>query len=109
MGVIVVLGLIPTPPALPEGAAWAAHALQYMVLMLWFGGIYPSRHLHIASGLVLLGIAIELMQAANIFRTFDIKDIAANIAGVMAGLVLVRTLLRDWCQRVENKLLRLNA
>ncbi|MBT8137053.1 MAG: VanZ family protein [Gammaproteobacteria bacterium] len=100
-----MLGLVPTPPAMPEGVAWAAHTLQYMVLMLWFGGIYPARHhLLIATGIVIVGIAIEVAQAASIFRTFDLKDIAANIAGVIAGLLLVQTVLRDWCRRVENRL-----
>lgn len=73
--------------------------------MIWFGGVVrPKRHLYVALALVMLGVLIEVLQAMNIFRHFDVKDIAANTAGVGFGLLLVKTWLRDWCYRCETAL-----
>ena len=105
--VVVVLGVIPAPAALSPGADWVGHFLQYVVLTVWFGGVVGAdRHIHVVVGLILLGMTIEVAQAMNIFRHFDLRDIAMNVFGVLAGLLLVRTLLRDWCQRIEAYLHR---
>lgn len=100
---VIVLGVIPiTTSPLTYGMDWVIHFLEFMVLMTWFGGVAsPGRHFYVAIGLVLLGVLIEVSQAMNIFRSFDLKDIVANTAGVVAGLLLVRTWLRNWCYRCE--------
>ncbi|MDH3647954.1 MAG: VanZ family protein [Gammaproteobacteria bacterium] len=91
-------------PGLGLGLDWIAHFLQFAVLMIWFGGILSApRHPYVAAALILLGALIEIVQATNIFRHFDLLDIVANTLGVIAGLMLVRTWLRDWCYRMEAK------
>ncbi len=99
-----MLGVIPLAASRHGlGLDWLAHFLEFLVLMAWFGGIVSTkRHIYVAVALIALGVFIEILQAANIFRSFDLKDIVWNIAGVIAGWVLVRTWLRDWCQRIET-------
>lgn len=103
---MIALGLVPSLPGIAVSHAdKAAHFLQFFVLTVWFGGLYSGRaQLLAAVGLIVLGIAIEFAQGLSMFRTFDVGDIAANIAGTLAGLVAVRTVLADWCARVESAL-----
>ncbi len=97
-----MLGVIPGSPGLGTSLDWVAHVLQYAVVMTWFGGVLPpARHWYAALALILLGLAIELVQATSIFRYFDLRDLAANTAGVIIGFLLARTVFRDWCRRVE--------
>ena len=78
------------------------HGATYMLLMIWFAGIYrPGRYAIIASCLVLLGLALEGVQALLPLRFFDVADLVANISGVVAGLILALLVLKGWCQRFE--------
>lgn len=96
---------MPVTPGLSFGFDWLAHYLEFLVVMTWFGGVVKREwHLYVAAGLIALGVFVEVLQAASIFRHFDLKDIVSNIAGVLTGLLLVRTVMRDWCQRVEARL-----
>lgn len=106
MTVAIVLGLMPvTPGGLPGFSDKLAHGLEFFVLMSWFGGLYSGAARGVAFvGLALLGLAIELAQGLSLFRTFDLGDIAANLVGLVAGWVAVRTFLSGWCQRVEAAL-----
>jgi VanZ family protein len=84
------------------------HFLAYAVLAAWFGGILPrDRYLAIALGLTLLGIGLEVLQellATN--REGDPVDVAANVAGVLAGLALSWWRTGDWALRMETWLER---
>lgn len=81
------------------------HAGAYFVLMVWFAGFYPRRrHLAIALTLAALGALLDVLQLLTATRTFDLRDIAADIVGVAVGLVVSRVLLEGWCQRVERLL-----
>lgn len=101
-----MLGLVPSGP----GVLFAFgdklfHFVEFFALMAWFGGIYTGRtQWLILAGLAALGVAIEVAQGLGVFRTFDLGDVAANMAGLAAGFVSVRTWLRDWCRRVEAAL-----
>ena len=103
VGVVILLGLLPAPPSL--GLSFGdklVHFIEFFVVMAWFGGLYETRGQWAAfAGLALLGIGIELMQGLQLFRTFDIGDIVANLAGLVAGWWAARTWLRNWCARVE--------
>lgn len=103
---IVILGLIPaTGVSLLPVSDKVIHFAEFFVLMVWFGGIYcGERQWLVFLGLAMLGIAIELAQGLNVFRTFDVGDIAANFVGLLVGLLAVRTVLRNWCGRVEQAL-----
>ena len=64
------------------------HLLAYATLSFWFGLLYPrlgARVLY-AAGWVLLGVALEYVQRALGYRTFDINDMAADGLGVALGL-----------------------
>lgn len=81
------------------------HAGSYFLLMIWFAGIYEARlHLVIAVVLAALGFGLDAMQSGIATRSFDLRDVAANLTGVVTGLVLSRVLFAGWCQRVERML-----
>lgn len=81
------------------------HAGSYFLLMLWFAGLYRRKH-HpwIAAILLALGIILDVAQANTVTRMFDVRDIAANAAGIIAALLLSLWLLDGWCQRLEHRL-----
>lgn len=82
------------------------HFVAYLLLTLWFAGIYPrSRYWIIAIGLCVMGVLIEFAQGAMRFgRHGDIMDVFANSSGIVAGLFLSLLLLGGWAQRVESLL-----
>lgn len=79
------------------------HALAYATVMVWFAGIYQrSSYRWIVPGLVVMGVAIEFLQQKYFHRHFEVRDMLANTAGVLAGLVIGRYVLGGWCARVEQ-------
>lgn len=72
---VVYLSLVPDLPSnalsFPESDK-VVHLSAYAFLMLWFGQIYHERAvaLLIASGLVALGIFLEILQGVSGHRTF---------------------------------------
>lgn len=91
-------------PIRPGVSDKVEHAAVYALLALWFAGIYPrSRYVVIGIGLFLMGIVIEWAQGAmNLGRQSDLKDVAANSLGIVAGLTLALIWLGGWAQRVES-------
>ena len=86
------------------------HGGTYLVLMLWFAGIYErSRYLLIAAALALLGVSLEFGQRLVRSRAFDGYDLSANLVGVVVGLTLAATFLGSWCQQVEGWLFRVRG
>lgn len=81
------------------------HAGSYFVLMVWFAGLYQrSKHPVVAAVLIALGIVLDMLQGATRTRTFDLEDIGADAAGVLAGLLLSIWFFEGWCLRVERYL-----
>jgi len=80
------------------------HITGYVLLTLWFAGIYPrSRYAAIALGLFVLGIAVEWAQGAmNLGRECDIHDVFANTTGIAIGMGLALAFLGGWAQKVEG-------
>lgn len=74
-------------PVIVSGRDKVAHLFAYAVLMFWFMQIVSgtSSRLAAATGLVSLGIALEVVQAILPYRTFELLDIAANTLGVGLG------------------------
>jgi VanZ family protein len=96
VALVVYMSLVPAPPTdvLPfPQADKAVHFSAYAFLMLWFGQIYHERSvaLLVASGLVMLGILLEIFQGLSGYRTFEYPDIAANTVGVASGFCIART------------------
>jgi VanZ family protein len=81
------------------------HAGSYFVLMIWFAGLYHrSKHPVVAAVLIALGIALDVAQGATLTRSFDLNDIGADAAGVLAGLLLSIWFFEGWCVRLERYL-----
>ena len=80
------------------------HFTAYLLLSLWFAGIYPrARYWIIAIGLCVLGVLIEFAQGAmHLGRHADAMDVVANSTGIVAGLTLCWLGLGGWAQWVET-------
>lgn len=79
------------------------HAGSYLVLMVWFSGLYRrERHIFIALLLLAFGFGLDVAQGATLSRVFDLRDVAANAGGILVGLLLSRFVFAGWCQRVEQ-------
>lgn len=74
------------------------HALAYLLLALWFGGLVPpSKYFRLGLSLVAFSILIELLQSAMGFgRSADVEDVVANAIGVLVGLGLCAVGARRW-------------
>lgn len=84
------------------------HAFGYLVLTVWFSGIFPRRrYVWIAIGLFLMGVAVEFLQGwMAVGRNRDVLDVLANTAGIAIGLLLSMLFLGGWVQRFESLLVR---
>jgi VanZ family protein len=84
--------LTPSPPgAFVAGGDKLAHVLAYLVLALWFGGLFGGRE-RVVSALALaaLGVALEFLQQAGGVRQLELRDMLANGFGVLSGWALSR-------------------
>jgi VanZ family protein len=103
---VVIWGSLQTviTASTPHGFDKVEHFGTYMFLALWFTGLCERpRYWVIAAALLSLGLAMEvgqfLMQSG---RMGDPYDMAANTAGVAAGLVLALLVTGGWAQKVEG-------
>ncbi|MFG6110620.1 VanZ family protein [Stenotrophomonas nematodicola] len=106
IAVTITVCLIPPPPLdLPPNSDKVEHFLAYFVLAGSAVQIYRTRAalLWAAAGLVGLGIGIEFLQAAlTDNRMADAMDALANSIGVLAGMALAFTPLRDLLLRLRG-------
>jgi len=97
IGLVIYLSLMSPPSDLPgfPGADKLAHLAAYAVLALWFGLIYlpGPRYGRLSLGLILMGVALELIQGISGHRSMDTYDMVANASGVAIGWLLARTRL----------------
>ena len=98
---ILPVNRLPQPPGVNDKVE---HMAAYMLLSLWFAGIYPrSRYWIIAIGLCVMGVLIEFAQGAmHLGREADVLDVLANSSGVVVGLGLSLLWLGGWAQRLET-------
>jgi len=103
---VIVVCLIPPPPlALPQNSDKVEHFLAYFLLAASAVQIYQRRAALVwaAVGLVALGIGIEFAQGAlTVNRMADPMDALANSVGVLAGMAIVFTPLRDLLVRLRG-------
>ena len=79
-----------------------AHFGAFLVLALWFSGLYRVRsYWRIAIGLLAFGVLIELCQRAVGYRSAEWLDVVANVLGITTGLLLGWLGFGGWCQRFE--------
>lgn len=78
------------------------HAMTFLFLAVWFAGQYERRaYWRIAAGLVLFGIVIEVCQRMISYRSAEWYDLAADVAGIAAGLLIARLGMGGWSLRAE--------
>lgn len=104
---VIVVCLIPPPPLpdLPKNSDKVEHFLAYFVLAGSAVQIYRTRAAlwWAALGLVLMGIGVEFAQGAlTDNRSADPADAVANTLGVMAGMAIRFTPLRDLLVRLKG-------
>lgn len=102
----ITVCLIPPPPLdLPPNSDKVEHFLAYFVLAGAAVQIYRTRAalLWACVGLVGLGVGIEFLQGAlTVNRMADPMDALANSVGVLAGMALAFTPLRDLLLRLRG-------
>ena len=82
-----------------------AHALAFLVLMVWFSGLIPvNRYPQLFVSLLAYGVAIEGLQFLSGYRTMDPADLVADTIGLVIGWLLALCGLGDWCRSVELRL-----
>jgi len=106
---ILWLSLTPTPPRidLPEGDK-LGHGLSYALLMFWFCQLHVSRAARVgyALGFIAMGVAIEFVQRATGYRSFELLDMAADAVGVLVGWLIARAAGHGLPSRIEAAIAR---
>ena len=81
------------------------HGITFVFLALWFAGQYrPRSYWRIGVGLIFFGVLIEACQRLVTYRSADLFDIVADVAGITVGLVIATAGLGGWSLWVENRL-----
>jgi len=95
-----ILCLVPMhrPPPAFELNDKVSHLIGHGGLAAYFAGLLPRQRWWKIFGLLLLfGITIEFAQHyMNVGRQGDIRDVAANACGALAGLLAARLGLARW-------------
>ena len=105
--IAVFVGSLLPLPAYPIEALASdklVHFCSYLILTIWFGGLYgkPRNYVAIAAIMIAFGAALDLLQGLSSTRQFDMLDILANTAGAFVGFVALWLLLGGWCRAVER-------
>jgi len=88
VAMIIWLSLTPRPPDIGiEHGDKLGHFGAYGAAMFWFCQLYPRRPTQIAyaAGFIALGIALEFVQRATGYRSFEVLDMVADAIGVAIG------------------------
>lgn len=99
-GFVGIATLVPTPdvaPTLYPGLDKIVH----LCLFAGLGGIgawsLPDRLIGVAVGGMMFGLATELGQMLVPTRSFELLDLAADVAGVVLGILVSR-----WSPRLDG-------
>ena len=105
--VVPVLILLPSSNVSVPGFDKWLHFATFLLLTVWFVGQYPKRsYWRIALWLAAFGALIELVQRSLTYRSADFYDLAADLLGIIVGLVVAAIGAGGWSMRLENWLLR---
>lgn len=88
VAVILWLSLTPQPPKIDfEQSDKLGHFIAYGSLMFWFCQLYgrTRTRLAYAAGFIAMGVAIEFVQGATGYRSFEVYDMVADALGVLLG------------------------
>ena len=87
-----------------------AHVLAFAFLAVWFAGQYRrTAYWRIAAGLLAFGVLIEICQRAVGYRSAELMDVGADVAGIAIGLVLGLAGAGGWSLRFEQRYLARRA
>lgn len=79
------------------------HLATFLFLAVWFSGQYKrSSYWRIGVGLVLFGALIELSQRMVTHRSAEWLDLAANVGGIVAGLLIASAGIGGWSLCAEQ-------
>ena len=79
------------------------HGITFVILAVWFAGLYrPRSYWKIGVGLILFGLFIEGFQQLVAYRSAEMLDVAADIVGIVIGLVIAGAGLGGWSLRLEG-------
>lgn len=104
---LTIVCLIPLQglPPMPDNSDKVEHLLGYFVLAAAAVQLFARASLPwVATGLVLLGIGIEIAQGQTAYRSADPYDALFNALGVLLGMATALTPWRDLLLRVEKRL-----
>ena len=83
------------------------HGITFVILAVWFAGLFRTRsYWRIGVGLILFGLFIEGCQQLVAYRSAEVFDVAADIVGIVIGLVIAGAGLGGWSLRLEGWLVR---
>lgn len=88
----------PSPAGLPSYADLVVHVAMHAALAWSLAQGWPRRGATLAA--LVAAVALEGLQAGVPGRTFDPRDLAANLAGAAVGLALARLPARRWARRL---------
>jgi len=94
------------PPMPFDGFDKFQHLFGYAVLSAYASMLFARMRAQAlaAAGLVVLGIGLELAQAAlTASRQADPSDALVNALGVLAGLAVAATPLAQWLRRLDGR------
>lgn len=103
---ILSLVIVPPLPEVPDGDKFG-HCLAYAALAAIAVQLFAGARtlVRVAVLLVLYGIAMEFLQGLTPNRTPDPLDALANSIGVLIGMAVVFTPLRNALAWIERRLL----
>lgn len=79
------------------------HGITFVFLAVWFSGQYrPRSYWRIGIGLMFFGLLIEVCQRLLTYRSAELFDVVADIAGIVVGLTIAMAGLGGWSLRVED-------
>lgn len=80
-----------------------AHFLVFLVLMVWFCGVFRGRVTPwVALGLLAFGILIEILQSRLPYRSAELYDAFADVGGILLGWGVAAVGLGQWTALVES-------
>ncbi len=86
-----------------DGSDKWLHGITFALLALWFAGQFRRSGLwRIAVGLLAFGVFIELCQRGVGYRSAEWLDVAADAAGIAAGLAIAALGAVGWSLRFEH-------
>lgn len=102
---IVWLSLSESPPKIDiEQGDKIGHFVAYGTLMYWFCQLYATRPARIAyaAGFAAMGVALEFIQGALGYRSYEVFDMYANALGVLLGWALAAATGGKLFVRIES-------